>query len=70
MSDKSVPKGLKNFEVERGFTKRPPIPYIHVEDEVGELVTKSSRASEYKLELLGGTKVLTPYGKAGASRRS
>ena len=46
MSDKSVPKELKDFEVERGFTERPPIPYIPVEDEVAELVTKASRASE------------------------
>ena len=57
MSDKSVPKGLKDFEVERGYTKRPPILYIPVEDEVGQMVTKVSRALEYKLELLGGTKV-------------
>jgi hypothetical protein len=57
MSDKGIPKGLKDFEVERGFTKRPPIPYIPIEDEVGESVKKASGASEYKLELLGGTKV-------------
>ena len=57
MSDKSVPKGLKDFKVKRGFTKRPPIPYIPVEDEVGKLVSKVSGASEYKLELPGGTKV-------------
>ena len=40
MSDKSVSKGLKDFEVERGFTKRPPIPHIPIEDEVGKLVMK------------------------------
>ena len=57
MSDNSVPKGLKDFEVERGYMKRPPILYIPVEDEVGEKVPKASRASEYKLELPGGTKV-------------
>ena len=34
MSDKSCPKGLKAFEVERGHTRVPPIPYIPVEDEV------------------------------------
>jgi len=44
--------------VERGYTKWPPILYIPVEDDkVGKLVTKASGASEYKLELLGGTKV-------------
>ena len=57
MSDKSNPKGLTDFEVERGFTKRPPIPYIPVEDQFSELVIKSSGALEYKLELPGGTKV-------------
>ena len=57
MSDKSIPKGLKDFEVERGYTKWPPIPYIQKEDEVAELATKASGASEYKLELPGGTKV-------------
>ena len=57
MPDKAVPKGLKDFEVERGFTKRPPILYIPIQDEVAELVTKASGASEYKLELPGGTKV-------------
>ena len=57
MSDKAVPKELKDFEVERGYTRRPPIPYIPIQDEVLESVTKASKASEYKLELLGGTKV-------------
>ena len=46
MSDKSVPKGLKDFKVERGHTKWPPTPYIPVEDEVGKLVTKVSGALE------------------------
>ena len=57
MSDKSAPKGLKDYEVERGHTKRPPIPYIPIEDGVADAVTKASKALEYKLELLGGTKV-------------
>ena len=33
MSDKAVPKGLKDFEVERGYTRRPPILYIPIQDE-------------------------------------
>ena len=57
MLDKSVPKGPKDFEVERGYTTRPPILYIPVEDDAAELVKKASGALEYKLELLGGTKV-------------
>ena len=57
MSDKSFPKGLKDFEVERGFTRGPPIPHIPVDDDVAEAVAKASGALEYKLELPGGTKV-------------
>ena len=41
MSDKSCPKGLKAFKVERGHTRAPPIPYIPVEDDVAEAVTKN-----------------------------
>ena len=55
--------------MERGFTKRPPIPYIPVEDEVGKLVSKVSGALEYKLEFPGGTKVshaLWEYGSVEA----
>ena len=36
MSEKSVPKELKDFEGERGYTRRPPIPYIPIQDEVSE----------------------------------
>jgi hypothetical protein len=57
MSDKSCPKGLKPFEVERGHTREPPIPYIPVADDVAEAVTKHSGALEYKLELLSRIKV-------------
>ena len=57
MSDKSCPKGLKPFEVERGHTREPPILYIPVADDVAEAVTKSSGASEYKLELPSGIKI-------------
>ena len=46
MSDKAIPKGLKDCEVERGYTRRSPIPYIPIPDEVSELVTKASGASE------------------------
>ncbi len=57
MSDKSCPKGLKPFEVERGHTREPPILYIPVADEVSEAVTKTSGASGYKLDLPSGIKV-------------
>ena len=65
MSDKAVPKGLKDFEVERGYTRRPPIPYIPIQDEMSELLKKTSGASEYKLELPGGTKVQHPLWESG-----
>jgi hypothetical protein len=67
MSNKSFPKGLKDYVVERGYTRRRPIPYIPIQDEVSELVTKASRASEYKLELLGGTKVQHALWESGNS---
>ena len=68
---KSCQKGLKDFEVERGYTKRPPIPYIPVEDDVAELAAQASGALEYKLELPGGTKVQDAlWERAGALRRS
>jgi hypothetical protein len=57
MSDRSCPKGLKPFEVERGHTNVPPIPYIPVADELAEAVTKTSGASGYKLDLPSGIKV-------------
>jgi hypothetical protein len=57
MSYKSCPKGLKPFKVERGHTREPSIPYIPVADDVAEAVTKSSGASEYKLELPSGIKI-------------
>ena len=66
MSDKSCPKGLKDFEVERGFTRRPPIPYIPVDDDVADAVAKASGASEYKLELPGGTKVQHALWESGS----
>jgi hypothetical protein len=57
MSDKSCPKGLKPFEVERGHTRELPIPYIPVSDDMAEAVTKTSGALGYKLDLPSGIKV-------------
>ena len=67
MSDKAVPKGFKDFEVERGYTRRPLIPYIPIQDEVLEPVTKTSGALEYKLELPGGTEVQHALWESGNS---
>ena len=66
MLDKSCPKGLKEFAVERGYTKRPPIPHIPVEDDVASVVVKASEALEYKLELPGGTKVQQALWESGS----
>ena len=44
MSDqKTVPKGLREQEVERGNFKQPSIPYIPGEDEVGKKVKSDSK---------------------------
>ncbi len=40
---KSVPKGLKDQEVEKGSVKKcPPIPYVPVVDEVHDAVNKTT----------------------------
>ena len=51
--------------MERGYTRRPPIPYIPIQDEVSELVIKASGASDYKLELPGGIKVQHVFLESG-----
>jgi hypothetical protein len=65
MSDKSCPKGLRYHKVERGHTRRPPILYIPVEDDVAEAVIKASRAPGYKLELPSGIKVTHALWESG-----
>ncbi len=57
MTDKAVPKGLHVQEVERACPRRPPIPYIPVEDEISELVKESAGSNSFKIELPDGTKV-------------
>ena len=37
-NQKVVPKGLHDWDVERGHTKKTPIPYISLEDEIGDKV--------------------------------
>ena len=50
---KSVPKGLKDQEVEQGsIKKRPPIPYVPVVDEVQDALNKSKgKESTYPIKL-------------------
>ena len=51
MSDqKTVPKGLRSQEVERGNFKPPPVPYIPGEDEVGEKVKSNNRTFKVKID--------------------
>lgn len=50
---KSVPKGLKDQEVEKGTVKkRPPIPYVPIVDEVQDAVNKSKgKEGTYTIKL-------------------
>ena len=51
MSDqKTVPKGLRKQVVEHGNFKKPPIPYIPVEGEVGEKVKIDARTFKVKID--------------------
>ena len=68
MLDKSCPKGLRHHKVERGHNRWPPIPYIPVEDDMAVTVIKASGASEYKLELPGGTKVSHALWESGNNK--
>ena len=49
-NQKTVPKGLREQEVERGNFKKPPIPYIPVEDEVGEKVKNDVQTFKVKID--------------------
>ena len=42
-NQKTVPKGLRENEVEQGKFKKPPIPYIPVEDKIGKKVKSKAR---------------------------
>ena len=55
MTDKSVPKGLRNQEVERACPRRRPIPYIPVEDKIGDAVKEASGTGSFKIELPNDT---------------
>ena len=51
MSDqKTVPKGLRDNEVERGNFKKPPIPYIPVNNDIGKNVKSDARTFKVKLD--------------------
>ena len=53
---KTVPNGLHDEEAERGSPKRPPVPSIPVEDDIGEQVKKSTGgAKRFKIKLSNKT---------------
>jgi hypothetical protein len=54
---KSVPKGLKDQEVEKGnVKKRPPVPYVPIVDEVQDAVNKTKgKEGTYTIKLLDKT---------------
>jgi hypothetical protein len=64
-ASKSVPKGLKNQECEKGNRKkRPPIPYVPVVNEVQEAIAKGKEYS-YKIKLPDMTKFSVPIWDTG-----
>ena len=51
MSDqKTVPKGLRQNKVERGNFRTPPIPYIPVDDKIGEKVKSDAQTFKVKID--------------------
>ena len=49
MSDQTaIPKGLHDQEVKRGHTKKPPIPYIPLENKIGDKVKGDPRLFKVK----------------------
>jgi hypothetical protein len=62
---KTVPKGLKSQECEKGNQKkRPPIPYVPVVNEVQEAVAKGKEYT-YKIKLPDKTKFSVPIWDTG-----
>ena len=49
-NQKTVPKGLRKQEVEQSHTKKPPIPYIPVEDKIGNKVKSDLCTFKVKID--------------------
>ena len=49
-NQKAIPKGLCNQENKRGHTKKPPIPYISIDDEIGDKVKGDPRTFKVKID--------------------
>ena len=59
---------MHDQKVERGSPKRPPIPYIPVEDDIGEQVKKSTGgAKSFKIKLSDKTGVSHKCWKGGSN---
>ena len=55
---KTVPKGLRDQEVDRRSPKQSPVPYIPIEDDIGEQVKKAvGGATNFKIKLSNETGV-------------
>ena len=69
---KSVPKGLKDQEVERGSIKKHlPIPYVPVVDKVQDVLNKSKgKESTYTIKLLHKTEFTVNVWDAGTPEAS
>jgi hypothetical protein len=57
MTDKAVPKGLRDQEVERACPHRPPVSYIPVEDKIVDAIKEASGVGSFNIELPDGTKL-------------
>ena len=51
MTDKAVPKGLRDQEVERAGPRHPPVSYIPVEDKIGDAIKEALKVGSFKIEL-------------------
>ena len=66
--DKVLPKDLKDEEAERGRIRRPPIPYIPLEDPIQESVEINPGTKWFKVTLPDGTTVYHKVYDGGANK--
>ena len=66
--DKALLKGLKDEEVDRGRIRRPPIPYIPLEDPIQESVEKIAGMKSFKVTLPNRTTVYHKVYNGGTNK--
>ena len=49
-NQKTIPKGLHKQKVEQGHIKKPPIPYIPVDNKIGNKVKSEARTFKVKID--------------------